>query len=719
MRGMFSCGLLVVVVDALLGSALWAAPLLLQGSTCLGLTGVWAVAAVKWVVLHYFTVALTDGAPQARLRRLGAVLCLLSPVFETGRVLTAPPSDPYAGAPPDIGTLLLCAVSSSLACVIWEKGLCGGEKIRKDNQKVDAQRLFSRVLTYFKPDALYLVAAFSFLILGVFCDTYIPLYQGKVIDLLSDRVHQTSFGFAVGQLVLLSLGSVLFSGLRGGTFKCTLARLNKRLMHLLFHSFLQQEAHFFEENKPGQLSSRLHCDVDKMGRTIALNANAAVRSTVKTILMLKVMLSLSWELTLLTCIEMPLQAALQNKYISLSKELKDQIQDCHAQNKDLVSQTVSGIRTVRSFRAESDELRRYQVALEQMNAIKRRSGVYSAAFGLMRRLVTLLIKMLMLIEARSLISSGQLSVGTLVTFLLYQKPMSVNLKEILYSFGETMSTVGVISKVLGYLDRTPKCRKEGDLCPEKLEGRVVFQDVMFSYPSAPPDKPALKSISVELQPGKITALVGSSGSGKTSFVRLLKRLYEPQEGRILLDGEPLHLYKHKYLHQKVAVVSQNPVLFSGSLRYNIGYGLKDCTGEKMKEVAKKVKAHNLICEMEDGYDTDVGEGGGNLSEGQKQSIAIIRALVRDPQVIILDEATSQLDVVSTHAVLQDVLARGRTVLIVAHQLRTVETADHIIVMEKGSVVEEGTDPELMAKKGHYYRLKEELFSEAAEPPVCL
>ncbi|KAF7203584.1 antigen peptide transporter 2 isoform X2 [Nothobranchius furzeri] len=604
MRGLLTHGSCIILLDVVLCSAQWAGMLLLKCSSCGGLPEVWAFHLMKWMLLHAVASVLADGKLQSVLCRFTALLCLLPPVFETGRIIVAPPLEPYSGPSPNLSMLLLGATSSLLACVIWENWL---SRNTKDN-KLDTKQILLRVLTYFKPDRLYLIAAFGFLILGVVCDTYIPLYQGQVIDVISGQKLQTGFGDAIGRLVVISVGSALFSGMRGGIFMCTLARLNKRLKHLLFQSLLKQEVHFFEENNPGRLSSRLHSDVDRMGRTVALNANVAVRSTVKTVLMLRVMLGLSWELTLLTCIEMPLLAIIQNKYINLSKELKEQTQECHAQNKDLASQTVGGIQTIRSFNTEKDELRRYHVALDELLAIRRRSGIFSAVYLLIRRMVSLGIKMVMLIQARSLISSGRLSIGSLLSFFLYQKPMSANLREIMYCYGETMSTVGVISKVLSYVDRTPKCKKEGGLAPEKLEGRIVFQNVTFSYPSAAADKPALKSVSLEVQPGKVTALVGLSGSGKSSCVSLLKRLYEPQEGLILLDGEPLHHYNQKYFHRKVALVSQNPVLFSGSLRYNIEYGLKDCSIEKVKEVAKKIDAHDFISEMEDGYDTGTDLG---------------------------------------------------------------------------------------------------------------
>ncbi|KAM9715754.1 antigen peptide transporter 2 isoform 1-T3 [Menidia menidia] len=707
MLGPVWCGVAVLLLDWTLCAGFWAVLLHLGCPGCGGLAGLWAFGALKWVLLEVSVSAL--GAGRAELHRFVALLCLLRPVLELGRTLLAGPPGPHGEPGADLSMLLLGGGSSVFACLVWEKLSSGGEK---KQDRPDTKRILMRVLTYFKPDTLHLLTAFTFLIIGVICDTYIPLYQGKVIDQLSGQTLHASFGSTLGLLVLFSVGSAVFSGMRGGVFMCALSRLNRRLKLLLFQRLLQQEVHFFEENNPGRLSSRLHSDVDRMGLTVALNANAAVRSSVKTVLMLRVMLGLSWELSLLTCVEMPLLAFLQSKYISLSKELKEQTQECHAQLKDQASQTIGGIQTVRSFRAEEDELRRYRLALDQLCAIKRRSGIYSAVFLIIRRIVTVGIKILMLMQARSLISSGRLTTGSLLSFLLYQKPMSNNLREILYCYRETVSTVGVISKVLGYLDRRPRTQPEGDLAPEHLEGRVLFQNVSFSYPSAP-NKPALKDVSVELQPGRITALVGPSGGGKSSCVGLLKRLYEPGNGRILLDGEPLHHYRHKYLQQKIALVSQNPTLFSGSLRSNVEYGLPDCPPERAVDVAKRVNAHAFISEMEHQYETDIGEGGGRLSAGQRQSVAIIRALVRDPQVIVLDEATSRLDVDSQHAVLREVLARGRTVLLVTHQLSTAERAHRILVMEDGSVVETGTHKELISRKGRYYRLSRDR-SQAAE-----
>ncbi|XP_059892505.1 antigen peptide transporter 2 [Gadus macrocephalus] len=695
----------VLLLDIMFWLILFAELVLLQFPSCGGLPGLWAFAVLKIILINTWTVYIDD-KPTPVVNRFVTLVCLLLPVFESVRTLVG--FSTFNGSPvPTLGMIVLAQISSIIACAFWEMDLTHGQK-KKGGQNLGSTAVLKRVLKYFMPDRLYLVFAFFFLILGVACDAYIPLYQGRVIDMLRGQLYQTHFLKNLGWLALFSLGSPLFAALRGGTFMWILSRLNQRVKRLLYSNLLQQEIQFFEDNKPGSLASRLHSDVDKMGKTVALNCNLLVRSTIKGVLMLQLMVRLSWQLTLLTVVEMRLLSLIQSQYSVYSKEMKEELQDCQAENNRLATQTLGSIRVVRSCGAEPYEAGVYGRALDQMRDLKTRMGLYSATFLLLRRLLNVGIKVLILVQGRSLISSGQITVGDLLAFFLYQGPLSASIREFLYATGEFESTAGVITKVLGYLDRTPNAKPAGRLAPEALAGGISFQNVTFAYPSTP-DKPVLKSLSLEVRPGKMTALVGPSGGGKTSCVSLLKRLYEPQDGQILLDGQPLHSYQHKYLHQKVTLVPQNPVLFSGSLGSNIGYGLENCTLGMLQEAARRASADGFIASLEQNYDTDVGECGVKLGAGQRQCVAIARALVRTPRVIILDEATSSLDADVQHAVARQLRGQGVTLLVVAHQLRTVEEADHIVFMEGGAIVEQGTHLELMASEARYYRSYQALF----------
>ncbi|XP_055486778.1 ABC-type oligopeptide transporter ABCB9-like, partial [Leucoraja erinacea] len=259
-------------------------------------------------------------------------------------------------------------------------------------------------------------------------------------------------------------------------------------------------------------------------------------------------------------------------------------------------------------------------------------------------------------------------------------------------------------KVFEYLDREPRVRTDGTLVPESLQGHLEFKDVTFSYP-AKPDVQVLQDVSFEVRAGEVTALVGPSGGGKTTCVSLLQRFYEPQSGRILLDGRPIQEYDHKYYHSKVALVGQEPTLFALSVRDNIRYGLDHCPQADVAAAAQSASARNFIERMDHGFDTDVGEAGGQISAGQKQQIAIARALVRQPRILVLDEATSSLDA-HTELSIQRALARepAAAALVIAHRLTTVQRADRIVVLEGGRVVERGTHPQLMELGGCYSRL---------------
>ncbi|PIO30017.1 hypothetical protein AB205_0009220 [Aquarana catesbeiana] len=269
---------------------------------------------------------------------------------------------------------------------------------------------------------------------------------------------------------------------------------------------------------------------------------------------------------------------------------------------------------------------------------------------------------------------------------------------------EITHSAGASTKVFQYLDQQPEVSTSGCLCPENLRGVFEFRNVTFSYPSRP-ETPALKDVSFTLKPGTVTAIVGPSGGGKTTCVALLERFYEPQSGEILLDGIPLAKYKHQFLHSKVALVAQDPVLFAGTVKENIAYGLNSPSEKQLVEAARKAKAGGFIERMDKGYDTDVGSSGAQMGAGQKQRIALARALSRLPKLLILDEASSCLDVETEHEIQQSLQSiPDLCLLIIAHRLRTVQKADQILVLEKGQLVESGTHDDLVGRRGVYLKL---------------
>ncbi|XP_061117205.1 ATP-binding cassette sub-family B member 9 [Conger conger] len=562
-----------------------------------------------------------------------------------------------------------------------------------------------RLLSYCRQDAGLLAIAFIFLLLSAVSEAFIPYYTGQAIDGIVIQKSMEAFTKPMVILTALALLSSIAIGLRGGVFSITFARLNVRLRNLLFRSLMRQEIAFFDATHTGDITSRLTSDTTQVSDLIAENVNLFLRSVVKALGFCFFMFKMSWKLTLVIIMGFPFIALLSKFYGEYYKKLTKEVQTALAQANKLAEETVSAMKTVRSFANEEQEADSYYAKLLDMYELNKKQALAYSCYVWSSNLSEVALEVATLFYGAHLVISGQMTGGTLIAFVIYELELGECLQSIASVYTGLMQGVGAAEKVFEYIDRKSKLAQDGQEAPETCKGLVEFRNVMFAYPTRP-ETEILKGVSFTVRPGEVTALVGPSGSGKSSCVSLLENFYTPQQGQVLLDGRPVHTYRHSYLHSQIALVGQEPVLFARTVLKNISYGLPDPHMDTVVQAATKANAHDFISSLFRGYQTGVGEKGAQLSGGQKQRVAIARALIRNPHVLILDEATSALDAESEHMVqqaLNDVM-RDNTVLVIAHRLSTVEKADNIIVIDQGSVVEQGPHRELMALGGLYCKL---------------
>ncbi|KAM9102395.1 ATP-binding cassette sub-family B member 9 isoform X3 [Sarcophilus harrisii] len=509
-------------------------------------------------------------------------------------------------------------------------------------------------------------------------------------------------GFLVAASFFLVVAAL---GIRGGIFTLVFARLNIRLRNCLFRSLVSQETSFFDENRTGDLISRLTSDTTMVSDLVSQNINIFLRNTVKVTGVVVFMFSLSWQLSLVTFMGFPIIMMVSDIYGKYYKRLSKEVQNALARASNTAEETISAMKTVRSFANEEEEAEVYSRKLQQVYKLNRKEAMAYTYYVWGSGLTLLVVQVSILYYGGHLVISGQMTSGNLISFIIYEFVLGDCMESVGSVYSGLMQGVGAAEKVFEFIDRQPTMVHDGSLAPDHLEGRVDFENVTFTYRTRPHTQ-VLQNVSFTLSPGKVTALVGPSGSGKSSCVNILENFYPLEEGRVLLDGKPISSYDHKYLHRVISLVSQEPVLFARSITDNISYGLPTVPFEMVVDAAQKANAHGFIMELQDGYNTETGEKGAQLSGGQKQRVAMARALVRNPPVLILDEATSALDAESEYMIQQAIHGnlQKHTVLIIAHRLSTVEKAHSIIVLDKGRVVQQGTHKQLLTQGGLYAKL---------------
>ncbi|KAM6155784.1 ABC-type oligopeptide transporter ABCB9 [Rhynchocyon petersi] len=576
-----------------------------------------------------------------------------------------------------------------------------------------------KLLSYTKPDMAFLVAATFFLVVAALGETFLPYFTGWAIDGIVIQKSMEQFSVAVIIMCLLAIGSSFAAGLRGGLFTLVFARLNIRLRNCLFRSLVSQETSFFDENRTGDLISRLTSDTTMVSDLVSQNINIFLRNAVKVTGVVAFMFSLSWQLSLVTFMGFPIIMMVSDVYGKYYKRLSKEVQSALARASSTAEETISAMKTVRSFANEEEEAEVYARKLQQVYKLNRKEAAAYTYYVWGSGLTLLVVQVSILYYGGHLVISGQLTSGNLISFIIYEFVLGDCMESVGSVYSGLMQGVGAAEKVFEFIDRQPTMMPGGNLAPDHLEGRVDFENVTFTYRTRPHTQ-VLQNVSFSLTPGKVTALVGPSGSGKSSCVNILENFYPLEEGRVLLDGKPISAYDHKYLHRVISLVSQEPVLFARSIADNIAYGLPAVPFEMVVEAAQKANAHDFIMELHDGYSTETGEKGAQLSGGQKQRVAMARALVRNPPVLILDEATSALDAESEYQIQQAIHGnlQKHTVLIIAHRLSTVERAHLIVVLDRGQVVQQGTHEQLLAQGGLYAKLVQRQMLGFEPPSDC-
>lgn len=669
------------------------------------LLALWFASLVRGGLLTYMVLVLSGHLPAWLWRELltsTVLLCLLVPCYVTASAMAGSPVVPeclHGWARWDVITLSY--VITVLVALLWHHFSPFGPEAEEETSSASLGRLFSCM----RPQLGRFLVVGVFVLVSCWSEMVMPYYTGRMTDWIGNKEDPTAFVSAIRTMTIITVASAVTEFLCDNLYFYTMSLVHMGIQGQVFEAVLRQEIAFFDTIPTGAITSRITTDTNTMSESLSEKLSLLMWYFMRAIFLYAFMLWVSWKLALVTLIGLPILLVIPKLSGTFYQDLAVQVQDSLSKANHVALETFSNMKTVRSFANEDGAAERYAEKLQETYQLNKKEAVAYAGFMWTNSFSGLALKVCILYYGGRLVTSGAVSGGDLVAFVLYELQFTTAVEVLLRMYPDVKGAVGASEKIFEYMDRKPKMPSPGTHAPKTLRGHVTFDNVTFSYPSQP-DTPVLKGASFELRPGEVTALVGPSSAGKSSCVALLEGFYEPLAGRILMDGQPLQDYDRRYLHSKVALVSQEPVLFARSLQENICYGLGLQPMDAVKKAAREANAHEFIMSFKDKYKTDAGEKGGKLSGGQRQRVAIARALMRDPQVLILDDATSSLDTETEHLVQSTIYngERKRTVLVIAHRLSTVERADNILVLVGGEVREQGTHQELLDRKGLYQDL---------------
>ncbi len=574
-------------------------------------------------------------------------------------------------------------------------------------------RLLGRIVSFLMPYKGWVALAFILVMVAAFLGPLRP----KLVQLAIDDHIVTGDIEGLQTIIMILLGALALEGALGFTNAYMTQWIGQQAIYdvriRVYRHIQKQALRFFDRTPIGRLITRTTSDVEALSDVLSAGIVVIMGDLFRLIFITAFMFSLNWVLALVTLGVMPLMLWVtfwfKRKVRTQYRETRKQVARLNA----FLQEHVTGMNIVQLFNREREEMRRFDDINDQHRVAQIKTIFYFALFWPAVDIIGSTAIGLVLWMGGVRAMSGVLTVGVLIAFVQYARQFFEPIRNLSDQFNTLQSAMAGAERIFGLLDEDHSLDEpDAPVTVGRLAGRIEFRNVWFSYDDIPADgsEPnwVLRDVSFTIEPGQSVAIVGATGGGKTTIISLLLRFYDVQKGQILIDGTDIRAYATRDVRRHLGLVLQDVFLFSGSVERNITLDDPDVTLEQVKEAAALIGADRFIERLPEGYQQDVRERGASLSHGQRQLLSFVRALVYDPEVLVLDEATSSVDTETEHVIQHalDTLLEGRTSLVIAHRLSTIRHADQILVMHKGCLRERGTHDELLVQDGLYRKLYE-------------
>ena len=558
-----------------------------------------------------------------------------------------------------------------------------------------------RILTYFAKEKLLVAAMLAVVLFGTLCGVYAPSVQSRAIDMIAG----SNMGKLLPTVILMAAAYLLYSGsqLLQGLLSARLSQnIVRHMREELFGKLVDLPVRYMDTHSHGDVMSRMTNDIENISTTVSQSLPSLFSGVLTIAGTMAIMLWYCWQLALLSCATVVL-TLLATKFLSKNvRKFSRKRQELLGQLNGTVEEMVSGYRTVVAYNHQETTAEEFCRTSDSLTKAGIRTDIFSGVMGPVMNCIGNIGFVIIAAFGGYFAIIGLISVGVISAFIVYAKQFSRPINEIAQIYGQLQTAIAGAERVFTVLDEKNEDRS-GELMRDAEAAEVSFRNVNFSYV---PDHPVIRDFTLTVPSGKKVALVGSTGSGKTTVVNLLMRYYDADSGEILINGQNIADISRESLRKNVAIVLQDTVLFSSSIRNNLQYANEQATQTDIERAVEMSRCKDMIALLPEGYDTVLTGSGANISNGQRQLLTIARAFVADPKILILDEATSNVDT-RTEKAIQDAMQlvmQNCTSIVIAHRLSTIRDADMIVVMDQGRIVECGNHNELLKKKGKYHEL---------------